>query len=306
MIREHSQPTVPLLPGAHLKVVHLTDLHVQTPPRISEMTGKRLLGSVNLYVLGRKRKFSLAVQQAAVAAAVDQEPDVVVFTGDITAQALDAEFEAAQALLEPILSRFPAVLIPGNHDTYVREQVPGERMRKWFGRWMGERAPWLHTFDDVAFLYLETCRLDALSRGLTTPEQLAEAEGLLSEVGDRFVFLCQHYPLRGRRGEPYGPSTRALRNADLVEEFLTRTDRIGAVLHGHEHHGFTVDIPTGGGPRPILNPGACGYAWLPKQDRTAHLNIYEVDARGIHSIQRMRYDGTEFVPEPGGAYATGR
>jgi 3',5'-cyclic AMP phosphodiesterase CpdA len=289
-----------------LKVVHLTDLHVQTPPRISEMTSKRLLGSVNLYVLGRKRKFSLAVQQAAVAAAVAQEPDVVVFTGDITAQALDSEFAAAEVLLEPILSRFPTVLIPGNHDTYVKETIPGERMRQRFGRWMGDRAPWLHVFDDIAFLYLETCRLDTLSRGLTTPEQIAEAEVLLEKVGDRFVFLCQHYPLRGRGGEVYGPSSRALRNANLVEDFLARTDRIGAILHGHEHHGFTVDINTGGGPRPILNPGACGYSWLPKQNRTAHLNIYEVNGQGIQDIQRLRYDGSAFVPEPGGAYATGR
>jgi 3',5'-cyclic AMP phosphodiesterase CpdA len=289
-----------------LKVVHLTDLHVQTPPRISEMTTKRLLGSVNLYVLGRKRKFSQAVQQAAVQAAIDEEPDVVVFTGDITAQALDAEFEAAEALLEPLLSRFPAVLIPGNHDTYVRETIPGERMRRWFGRWMGERTPWLHRFDGVAFLTLETCRLDTLSRGITTPEQLAQAEALLEEAGDRFVFLCQHYPLRGRRGEPYGPATRALRNADLVEGLLARTDRIGAILHGHEHHGFRVDIPTAGGPRPILNPGAAGYAWLPEQDRTAHLNIYEVSREGLHDVRRLRYDGSGFVEEPGGAYATGR
>jgi hypothetical protein len=91
-----------------------------------------------------------------------------------------------------------------------------------------------------------------------------------------------------------------------VEAFLQRTDRIGAVLHGHEHHGFRVDIQTGGGPRPILNPGASGYAFIPQQDRTAHLNIYEVDAHGIHEIKRLRYDGSAFVPEPGGAYATGR
>ena len=289
-----------------MRVVHLTDLHVQSAPRISEMTGKRLIGSVNLYVLGRRSKFSGAVQRAAIEAAVAAEPDVVVFTGDVTAQALDAEFEAAEALMAPLLSRFPAVLIPGNHDTYVREDAPGDRMRRWFGSWMGEKAPWLHTFDEIAFLHLETCRLDVLSRGLTPPKQLEEAEALLEQAGDRFVFLCQHYPLLSRHGTPYGPSTRALQNASAVEAFLQRTDRIGAVLHGHEHHGFRVDIPTGGGPRPILNPGASGYAFQPKQDRTAHINIYEVDSGGLHDIQRLRYNGSAFVPEPGGAYATGR
>ena len=270
------------------------------------MTGKRLIGSVNLYVLGRRSKFSETVQRAAIEAAVAAEPDVVVFTGDVTAQALDAEFDAAKELLAPLLSSVPTVLIPGNHDTYVRESVPGDRMRRWFGDGMGQRSPWLHTFDGVAFLYLETCRLDVLSRGLTPPNQLEEAEALLNQAGDRFIFLCQHYPLLSRHGTPYGPSTRALQNASEVKAFLKRTDRIGAILHGHEHHGFRVDIETGGGPRPILNPGACGYAFLPKQDRTAHFNIYEVDADGIHDIKRLRYDGSTFVPEPGGAYATGR
>ena len=295
-----------MLPGGHLKVVHLTDLHVQTLPRIREMTGKRLLGSVNLYVLGRRSKFSEAVQRAAIAAAVAENPDVVVFTGDLTAQALDGEFEAAEELLQPILTRFPTVLIPGNHDTYARETVPGDRMRRRFGKWMGEGAPWLHTFDEIAFLHLETCRLDPLSRGFTPPEQITKAERLLEQSGERFIFLCQHYPLLGRRGETYGPSTRALSNARIIEDFLGRTDRIGAVLHGHEHHGFTVDVPTGGGPRPILNPGASGYAWLPAKNRTAHLNVYEVDAAGIHDIRRLRYDGEAFMEEPGGAYATGR
>ena len=78
----------------------------------------------------------------AIREALDQalsiDPDVVVMTGDLTAQALDAEFSEARALLDPILSRFPTVMIPGNHDTYVRESTPGDRMRELFGQWMGQ------------------------------------------------------------------------------------------------------------------------------------------------------------------------
>ena len=32
---------------------------------------------------------------------------------------------------------------------------------------------------------------------------------LLADAEDTTLFLMLHYPLRGRRGEPYGPSTRA-------------------------------------------------------------------------------------------------
>ena len=289
-----------------MKIVHLTDLHFQVPPRVNELWGKRLLGTVNLYVLGRHSKFSREVQEAAIRRTVAEAPDVVVFTGDLTAQALDAEFSEARQALDPILSRFPAVMIPGNHDTYVRENVPGTRMRELFGKWMGEQSPWLHCFDDVAFLSVETCRAHPLSTGLTPQGELERASRCLEEAGDRFVFLCIHYPLRSRRGEPYGPRSRALANASEVEDFVARSPQIDAVLHGHEHHGFQTTLQAGSRHLPILNPGASGYAYLPDRDRTAHLNIYDVDSQGISSIRRLRFDGRDFEEEPGGAYATGR
>jgi len=289
-----------------MKIVHLTDLHFQVPPRVEELWGKRLLGSVNLYLLGRHSKFTRAAQEAAVRQTILEEPDLVVFTGDLTAQALDSEFSTARQALDPILSRFPAVMIPGNHDTYVREETPGMRMRELFGEWMGERSPWLHCFDEVAMLAVETCRAHPLSSGLTPKGELSHAQRCLQEAGDRFVFLCIHYPILNRHGEAYGPKTRALSNAEEVVNFVTREDQISAILHGHEHHGFQTILNAGGRPVTILNPGATGYAYLPEKNRTAHLNIYEVTKSGIESIQRMRFNGTDFEPEPGGAYASGR
>lgn len=314
-IRFPSQPQIPTidyecLPTAErtaLKIVHLTDLHVQTRPRVQDLFGKRLLGSANLYLLGRRHKFSLRAQHAAVEATLIEKPDAVVITGDLTAQALDGEFQAARALLDPILSRYPTVMIAGNHDTYVREATPGHRMRAHFATWMGQTTPHLHQIQDVGFLSVETCRAHPLSSGYTPPAQLPRARTLLEEADIGFVFLCIHYPLRGRRGEPYGPSNRALLNAEQVEtELLMRTDRISAILHGHEHHGYQVDVETQGGPRPSLNPGASGYAYLPDMDRTAHLNVYTVENNHLTNIRRLRFDGERFQDEPGGPYATGR
>lgn len=289
-----------------MKIVHLTDLHVQTRPSLRELHGKRLLGTANLYVLGRRAKFTLEVQRAAVRAAVEENPDVVVITGDLTAQALSSEFEAARELIRPLTDRVPVVLLPGNHDTYIRESTPGDSMRAVLGPWMGPHYPWLHVHDEVQFLVLETCQPHPLSVGWTPPEQIPAALALLNDAPRRFTFLCLHYPLLGRRGEPYGPATRALKNARDVEAMLQQTDAVDAVLHGHEHHGFRVDVPTGGGPVPILNPGSSGYAHLPDQDRTAHFNVYTVKDGSLTGVERRRYDGDRFIPEPGGAYATGR
>ena len=289
-----------------MKIAHITDIHIQTSPRLGELTTKRLLGTANLYLLGRKSKFSRSAATAAVEAVVAGEPDVVVITGDITAQALDAEFSQARSLLDPILGRFPTVMIPGNHDTYVRENIPGDRMREIFGAWMGHGTPALITHDDVAFLTLETCRCHPLSSGLTPTTQLEQASALLADAQGRFTFLCIHYPLLGRHGEPYGPSMRALSNAEEVREWVNNTAGIDAIVHGHEHHGFRTEIAGRDGPVSILNPGASGYAHIPATDRTSHLCFYTIEQGALSHIERQAFDGTAFVPERGGAWASGR
>lgn len=295
-----------------MRVVHLTDLHVQVRPRVGELRGKRLAATANLYLMGRRAKFDPVVQRAAVDAALAQAPDVVVVTGDLTAQATDAEFETAHHLLAPILDQVPTVLIPGNHDTYVPAAVRKNRIGQLFGAAMGpdRRLPYLVQHGEVAFLAIETCRAHLLSSGHTPRRQLHQARELLDQAwpddSRPFVFLIQHYPLLGRDGLPYRPAARALNNAKDVLEFLAQTRRIDAVLHGHEHHGFRTMVPTAAGPIPVFDPGASGYAWLPSQDRTAHFNVYDVDHQGLHTVSRYCWDGGEFMKEAGGAYASGR
>ena len=289
-----------------MRIAHITDIHVQAAPRFDELTAKRLLGTANLYLLGRKSKFSLAAQKAAVEAVVAGNPDVVLFTGDLTAQALDAEFSQARALLSPILDRFPTVMIPGNHDTYVRENTPGDRMRELFGEWMGDGMPSIDVVNDVAFMRLETCRCHPLSSGYTPDSQLHEAAALLDSAKEKFTFLCIHYPLLGRDGLAYGPATRSLANGEAVRQFVNQTPGINAIVHGHEHHGFQTTIEGPDGSIPILNPGASGYSYLPDQNRTSHLCFYTIENGQMVNVERLRFDGERFNPEPGGAFASGR
>ncbi len=293
-----------------MRVVHLTDLHVQTRPQLGELFGKRLLGTANLYLLGRRAKFDPAAQRAAVQTALELEPDLVIITGDLTAQGTVSEFAAARELLDPLLSRVSCAILPGNHDLYCEDAKVEDRMGQTFGEWMGpkRRLPYLVQHGEVAVLAIETCHPHLLSSGRVPPGELQAAVGMLAGLPSPrpFVFLALHYPLRNRDGAPYGPATRALDNAGAVEDFLLATTKVDAVLHGHEHHGFRTELPTAAGPIPVLDPGASGYAFLPDQDRTAHLNCYEVDARGLHEVKRYRFDGRQFLAEPGGAYATGR
>lgn len=270
-------------------------------PRLGELLNKRLLGAVNLYVLGRSHHFTRASVEGLVEAVVAQAPDLVVCTGDLTATATEAEFALAAELLAPITDRFPFVAQPGNHDVYTRESVG--RFARWFGRWCeGARFPLVHPAGPVDLVLVDTTFPDWLSRGRA--QRLDALEEALA-AGVRPAWVLAHYPLRDRRGARYGPSTRAMLNAAELEAVLARHPRVKAVLHGHEHHGYRTEIPLPHGAIPSLDPGAGGYAFLPRRGRTAHFNVYTVADDGSFIVERHAWDGQRFAPEAGGAYASG-
>lgn len=289
-----------------MRVAHLTDIHFQVAPSFSELMAiKRLMGSTNLYLLGRQKKFNSEVQKAAIQQLVNWKPDLVLITGDITAQALDSEFELARKELDPILSQFPTVLQAGNHDTYITQKPP-PKMRELFGEWMLEDGAGFTQFDSVGVLCVESCRANLLSQGYVAPESLKKATQLLEKQSADFVFFCMHYPILGRRGEVYGPSTRAIKNASIVLNWLKETEGIHAYLHGHEHHGYRVELEIKTGKIPSINPGAGGYAVDPQRDRRAHVALYTVEGSSITHIERRRFMKGQFEEEPEGAFATGR
>lgn len=295
-----------------MRIAHITDIHVMEPPRFTQLWGKRAMGSVNLFVLGRKSKFSRRVQEALAESVLEAEPDAVLFTGDATAQATEEEFKAFRSLYGPVLSRQPSAVIPGNHDTYTHKSYRQRAIEDHLGEWTGQGDwPRLHLLSDkLACVAVDACRAHMTSSGKVDQAQLQRLDKMLgaSAVQGREVFVLIHYPLRNRRGEPYGPPARALSNAAAVEDVLLKhAHRIRAVLHGHEHHGYRTKLGSGPKSIDILNPGSSGYAWTPEKDRTAHFNIYTI-TEGNLEIERFRYDGDRdgFFPEPGGAYATGR
>ena len=120
-----------------LRIAHATDIHWFVRPRLSRLPGKRLLGSANLYLGRRRHHFDRDVQDALIAHMLALEPDAVVITGDLTAQALPEEFALAREQLQPVLDRFPTLVQNGNHDVYTGGSARDRRLAEHFG-------PWLH------------------------------------------------------------------------------------------------------------------------------------------------------------------
>jgi 3',5'-cyclic AMP phosphodiesterase CpdA len=295
-----------------MRIVHLTDLHFQTPPW-RRLTPKRLLGSANLYARGRRRHFSREVQERAIAAALAAEPDLVLITGDLTAQALPEEFEAAREALQPLLSAVPTFVQNGNHDVYTRGSSASRRIEEHFAPWMGEPTAAGHDVrrldvGEVTVIGIDPCRPALLASGKVPDATLAALPDALGAVpAERFLAFALHYPILDRRGALYDKGGHGLVNAGALVEVLRASPRKpDLIVHGHQHHGYTVPLDLGDAVVPIHNPGSSGYAVLPHHDRAGCLNVYEVHDGRLSAVSRLRAGPDGFRAEPGGAYATGR
>jgi len=292
-----------------MRIAHATDIHWFAPPSLRDITVKRTFGTANLYLMGRRTHFDLTVQNALVQHILELAPDLLIITGDLTAQALDTEFAIARAALAPVIDAMPVFVIPGNHDLYTPGSQRTNRIAKHFGPQL-HRDGVIHRLDldDVTVLGLDPNRptwvtasgklpaaqLDALAEALAEPE-----------LAERFVVLAIHYPVVGPDGEVYDNRRHGLLNArELLEVLAAAPTQPAMVLHGHRHHGYRAKLPVGD--IDSFNCGASGYAHLPEHDRAACMNVYTVDDRKLGAVERFRYDGTAFRPEKGGAYATGR
>jgi len=292
-------------------IAHITDVHWMAPPSVVQLPFKRIVGSANLYLMGRQSHFSSKVQRCLMEHLVTLAPDALVFSGDLTAQALQSEFEMARDALEPVMSAIPTFIIAGNHDVYTQGAKRTRRIEQYFGEqmfWDGSLQIWDSPQHFVVGLHASRPHL-VLSSGRVPKEQLNALRALLREdpaPGRPFV-LVLHYPILDRHGALYDGAKHGLLNAQELIDVLAEGVRPPTlILHGHEHHGYTVTLKLGERSSPIFDCGSSGYAYLPKKKRAAAMNVYHFDGAELQGLDRYLFDGDEFRLENGGAYATGR
>ncbi|MEZ4319185.1 MAG: metallophosphoesterase [Myxococcota bacterium] len=293
-----------------MRVAHATDIHWTEDVPLSRLPGKRVLGTANQVLRGRRHHFPEAVQQALMDHLLAQAPDVFVVTGDLTAQALPSEFEKAKRFLQPVMEAIPTVVLPGNHDLYTQGARDADRIGEYFGPWM-RRDGALQRFEheDLVVLGLDPNRPTWIHASGVIPD--AQLEALAEALDDRalegrFVLLALHYPILDRHGAVYDGTHHGLLNARaLIDVLAAARIKPDLAIFGHEHHGYQASLDLGGTALPCVNSGSSGYAFMPEKRRAAAMNIYDVGTDGF-TIERFLYDGAGFAPEPGGAYATGR
>jgi len=291
-----------------MRIAHATDIHWFVPPQLRDATIKRAMGTANLYLMSRRKHFDVGVQAALVDHLVTLAPDLVLITGDLTAQALDSEFAVARAALQPVIDTTPMLVIPGNHDLYTAGAQRDDRIGKHFADVLHRDGP-IHRLDvgKVTVLGLDPNRPTYfVASGVVPDDQLEALATALADptLDERFVVLALHYPIVDRRNEIYDGRQHGLLNARaLLDVLKAAPKRPDMVVHGHRHHGYRATLPVGD--IPSFNSGASGYAHLPAHRRTAHMNLYTVADGALADIERYRFDGARFELEPGGAYASG-
>lgn len=283
-----------------MRILHFSDIHIGLGLRqipVADWLGKRLAGGFNL-LRGRSHHFADAARKTLAIVDLDRElePDLVLCTGDLTALATHAEFEAARELLDPLSDDPRFVVTPGNHDVYTRPTVREGRFQQYFeqatrtdlpdlrtdGAWPLVRLP----AEDVAVVAVNSARNNLLpwrSSGRIPGVQVDGLEAALRDprVAGRFVFLMTHYAPCRADGSP-DTKEHGLRN---VDEFLAAASSIdrGALLCGHVHDVFRQRIDDFSGE--VFCAGSATY------EGREGVWVFDRGASGTWSARRGRWTG---------------
>lgn len=198
---------------------------------------------------------------AAVQALADRrQPDLVVFSGDLTKRAKARQFRAARRFVDDLPA--PAVVVPGNHDVplfrlWERVFRPYGAYRKHFAE---ELEP-VWSDEELLVIGVNTAHGWTFTGGRVKRRRIAEIETLLLEnAGDRFAIVVLHHPIIPVPG--YG-SDKVIRNARHVARALSRGGA-DLVLSGHVHlsHLGTSEVvdPSAESGVPVLFSGTASCA----------------------------------------------
>lgn len=183
----------------------------------------------------------------------DEQPDLVVVSGDLTQRARRAQFAQADAFLRRIeAAGMPVLVVPGNHDVPLYDVVrrllfPLRRYCRMIAR--GRSACYFD--DEIAVLGLFSAHGLTIKDGRLTRVQIDSIGREFDARAPRQAIrlLVTHHPLVPLPGDEEGQIEKALRGAGRALAAV-RDAHVHLVLAGH-HHAAAVAI---GGPQLSADP----------------------------------------------------
>ncbi|GJQ11396.1 hypothetical protein GpartN1_g3187.t1 [Galdieria partita] len=270
------------------RLIHWTDVHfhvLQLPTLLP--TWKQLLGLAHLYVKGRRHDFRAAELVPTMVSQIDTlQPDLCIFSGDLTGLGLPAEFEIAKSILSPMLEKYPNIMIAGNHDRYTKnseylmEQYFGEYMKGgdvWEnGKWkVTQETPWPRVYDagfGLKVIALDQARPSKWSFGENSAPQLERLEMLLERLDSSRCIVVGHYPVLNIDGSISDSFGRSLKDVHELYQVFCRQPPL-AYLCGHDHEHYMQSVLMNGRMVRFLCCGSTSYLGNKPQKKAG---FYEV------------------------------
>ena len=223
-----------------MRLALIGDIHsyrLLVPPW--SLLGKRVFGQLHTW-LNPRRRFDTRLLAPLVRQVASVEPDMVLFSGDLTSTALPGEFSDVFDALSPVVNTFPTVMTPGNHDRYTFTAARRKRFEAAVSASTASQFPCFRRFDSPADRW-SLLALDGAvprcvsSRGLVGEAQLERAREQIADLtdSDGLVVMC-HYALRRPPPARMRWSHR-LADAPEVEAMLADCPARVLYVHGHVH-----------------------------------------------------------------------
>jgi 3',5'-cyclic AMP phosphodiesterase CpdA len=222
-----------------MHLVLIGDIHAyRTWPQPWQLLGKAMLGQLNVW-FNRSRRFELARMEPLLARAAGLNPELLVFSGDLTSTATGQEFDDAKGILSGIVGKFPAVMVPGNHDRYTWGSVVWKRMERRFPGVLPESFPQARKLTDKWSLLMLNSSVPRTftSRGLLGGRQMEAVRDAVGKLtADDGLVLLTHYALGKPQGHRPARWSHRLREHDAMLELLKTAKGRVVFLHGHVHY----------------------------------------------------------------------
>ena len=273
-----------------VRLGHISDLHVSDRPRYPR----------NGFAAKDCERHSARLARGLLDALREVNVDHLVVTGDLTLSAEPRELERAADLLRPFAEAGKLTVVPGNHDVWTEESVETGRFLRAIGpdgKGMRRAAPSYPQVvplgDEAVLVALDSARYG--DDPWTTPgrigaEQLRAARELTrdhSKQGRAVVLAFHHHVVLPPERVPSDAhvSKMPLADADQVVRLVAELP-VAAVLHGHRHTAFRVDLPGAAGPTPVLCAGSASRV-ADEPVRRARAYVYEIDRSGLRSVEAL-------------------
>ena len=228
-----------------MKILHFSDIHTGAfSSNLSALLDKRLIGGLN-YTFRRKKHIHWEFFERFLEIIKEEQPDVVISTGDFTSTSAAKEFAEVRERMSTIVSNtnFRFFCVPGNHDYYTNDKKSLQIRKETFDylnrkQFSLDQLPLRLEIDGVHFILIDQSKPNTLSQssGILRDQDFEKIESWISEKKESPAIIVGHYPMRDAKGIKL-EERRALENGDKLYTLL-QSGQVDLALCGHIHHPF--------------------------------------------------------------------